>query len=66
MSIEDLFAEHAKLDATHQKEVVERLVAIEGTLKQYQGFRNGAIFVITTFWVVVATFGKELLDWLRG
>lgn len=66
MTIEEMLEKHAEQDAQAQKEIVARLQAIEGSLKQYQGFRNGAIAVVVVFWTVVATFGKELLSWLRG
>jgi hypothetical protein len=61
-----MLQKHAEQDAQAQKEIVDRLTAIEGSLKQYQGFRNGAIAVVVVFWTVVVTFGKELLTWLRG
>lgn len=64
--LEGMLETHSKQDAVVQKEIVDRLKAIEDTLKQYQGFRNGAVFVIVVFWTVVITFGKELLSWLRG
>jgi hypothetical protein len=64
--MEGMLEAHSLQDAVVQKEILERLAAIEGSLKQYQGFRNGAIAVIVVFWTVVATFGKELLSWLRG
>jgi hypothetical protein len=64
--MEGMLEQHSKQDAVVQKEIVDRLKAIEDTLKQYQGFRNGAAAVIVIFWTVVVTFGKELLSWLRG
>lgn len=64
--LEDLFAEHAKQDKEAQQQISERLTAIESTLKRYQGFVGGALFVVSAFWVFVATFGKELISWIRG
>ena len=64
--MEGMLEAHSAQDAIVQKEILERLSAIEGSLKQYQGFRNGAVAVLVIFWTIVATFGKELLAWLRG
>ena len=64
--LEKMLADHAAQDREAQQEISDRLQTIEGTLKQYQGFRNGAAFVLVVFWTIVVAFGKEMLTWLRG
>lgn len=65
MSLEEMLKKHAEQDEKAQKEITDRLTAIEGTLKRYQGFVGGVVFIVSIFWLLL-TQAKDLIAWLRG